>query len=108
LETEQRYKYKPINYLMRYLHYAIILFLTNSLANSIKYREECSEMGRHYSFVYGGIALSMLILNVVGLCYINYKEGEVGVEAAMCIGISSVMVCVIVFMTYRTMQQTYQ
>lgn len=108
VDSSQRHKYKPVSYLMRYFHYAIILFLTNSLANSIKYREQCSEVGRHYSIVYNGIALAMVILNVVGLCYINYKEGEVGSEAAICVAVSGLMVGAIVVMTWRASHNSYE
>lgn len=49
----------------------------------------------------------MVVLNVLGLCYINYKEGEVGSEAAICVGISSLMVGTIVFMTIRASREGY-
>lgn len=106
-ENAQRHKYKPISYLMRYFHYALILFLTNSLANSVRERSQCSEAGRHYSVVYNAIALAMLVLNVAGLCYINYKEGEVGSEAAVCVAVSSLMVGVIVVLTWRIAHAGY-
>lgn len=65
-------KSKGYNIILRYLHFSLLLLVVERILSTAQ--PSCSEPGRSYNSIMSILTLILIVLNLVGLCYVHCRD----------------------------------